>query len=533
MHSPYLESLSKEKKEELINNLYKIQNGKCFICQHDIDLQLQPYEIDHIIPLANQGKDQPSNFALTHKPCNDTKLDGDLKIARILFNLKDIQKKVKNEDKNKQMTLADVLKEYGGSKHEIHYSINNDVFRYTLPEIDNKIYESHIFTDYLSQEKFIFIELPIEYVHHSDLNPRGISNNISKLIKEFNKKNPQLQLGLAILQDNKIKIFDGQHKAVAQIVLGSRTVVLRVFISPDIERLRDTNNAAGSTLKQVAFDRSILRQLNSQLYIDKINQYKKEMKLDEQDCSFSEQELVNFFRGDRDRIKKYIIDNLKESIIKDKDNRLTNFIDVNGKSKERPISNSTIEKTFFPLFIDSKKILSSPMDYKADEGINPRTLEKEQLIRLMNILADQIYCGKFNSEIGVAKIEDKIVKKQDKNISDEHLIAFRMSKEPIMNAWLKYIKDIINAHMCSTKEGIQGIENSLFQVEFDRLLWTHIENFVKNLSLLPLWKDRAMAETYFAGKNNNSYWATVFKTGKTPSGANVLLEPIDWQKMML
>lgn len=532
MTSKYLDSLAKNDKERLVQELYSIQNRKCFICQQEIDLNLQTYNIDHIIPLANKGKDQPENFALTHEFCNKSKLDADLNIARILFKLKNIQKKVTDMDKTKSMTLGDVLTEYGGGKYDITYAIENNIFKYTLPQTDTLVRTCPIFTDHLSKEKFIFIELPIEYIHHSDLNPRGINNNISKLIKEFHKHNPQLHLGLAILQGNKIKVFDGQHKAVAQIVLGSSTIVLRVFISPDIERLRDTNNTAGSTLKQVAFDRSILRQLNSQLYTDKVNQYRKARNLDEQNYSFSEQDLVEFFKGDREKIKKYIIDNLKESVIKNPNNKLTNFIDVNGKSKERPISNSTIEKSFFPLFIDSKKILTTNMDYKADEGLNPRTIEIEQLIQLMNILAEQIYCGKFDSEIGVAKIEDKIVNKKDANITDEHLIAYRMSKEPIMNAWLGYIQDIIKAHIISTKGSLRDTGDSLFQVKFDPVLWEHIENFIKNLVLLPLWKDRSMAETHFAGKNNNIFWKTVFSTGKTPTGALVLAKPLNWQNMI-
>ena len=49
-------------------------------------------------------------------------------------------------------------------------------------------------------------------------------------------------------------------------------------------------------------------------------------------------------------------------------------------------------------------------------------------------------------------------------------------------------------------------DDKLFQTKFDDQLWVNIENFVINLSLLPLWKDRSMASTIFAGKNNYDYW---------------------------
>ena len=44
-----------------------------------------------------------------------------------------------------------------------------------------------------------------------------------------------------------------KHKAVAQILLGTKSLLLRIFISPDIDRLTETNTNAGSVLSQIAF----------------------------------------------------------------------------------------------------------------------------------------------------------------------------------------------------------------------------------------------------------------------------------------
>lgn len=61
------------------------------------------------------------------------------------------------------------------------------------------------------------------------------------MVKEFFKGNPQLHLSLARIVEGKIKIFDGQHKAVAQILLGNRKILLRVFLNPNVDRLIETN----------------------------------------------------------------------------------------------------------------------------------------------------------------------------------------------------------------------------------------------------------------------------------------------------
>ena len=68
--------------------------------------------------------------------------------------------------------------------------------------------------------------LTIEYLYHDEIiNPRGLNSSISLLIKEFHKGNPQLHISLARLNNGKIQIFDGQHKAVAQIMLGVRELI--------------------------------------------------------------------------------------------------------------------------------------------------------------------------------------------------------------------------------------------------------------------------------------------------------------------
>lgn len=88
MASKYLNSLSKETYDKLTERLHSIQNNKCYICGDAIDLKLHNTNIDHIIPLANRGKDSEDNFALTHESCNKSKQDANLDVARVLHKLK-------------------------------------------------------------------------------------------------------------------------------------------------------------------------------------------------------------------------------------------------------------------------------------------------------------------------------------------------------------------------------------------------------------------------------------------------------------
>lgn len=291
MHSKFLESLSKDEYEKLKKDLADIQSNKCYICQKEIDLQLQETDIDHIVPLANRGKDDKSNFAITHASCNRSKKDANLNIARILYRLKTLQDDVLSKE-NRSASLKDLLEQEKGSKFEFKYKIENDEIIYSFSEIsDTNIYKSKIYEDKLSKEKSCFIEVPLEYIFHDDLiNPRGINSSISLLVKEFSKGNPQLHLSLARINNGKIQIFDGQHKAVAQILLGNRNLLLRLFISPNVDRLIETNTNAGSSLRQIAFDKSIMRQLNNTLYYETITKYQNDHNLSNDCFDFSEEQ---------------------------------------------------------------------------------------------------------------------------------------------------------------------------------------------------------------------------------------------------
>lgn len=531
MSSKYLSSLSAEEYKELTIKLWNIQSKTCFICGDQIDLDLHTTNIDHIVPLANKGKDSEENFAVTHESCNKSKQDSDLKIARILHKLKKIQDGTFQKE-GKSASLKHVLDAFGGSRFDFRYKIEGGKLLYSFSESgDNDIHESTIFTDDLSKVKTCFIEMPIEYIHHDELiNPRGINSSISKLIKEFAKENPQLHMCLARFDNNKIKVFDGQHKAVAQILLGTKRILLRIFVDADVDVLTETNTNAGSILRQIAFDKSIMRQLNNTLYLEKIKQYQQDYDLKPDDLSFSEQKLVDYFKGDNANIKKYIIDNLKHTITEAPENKLKDFLDREGKAKDLPISYSAFDKTFLTFFVDNKKILSTPINFKSDEGLNPRELEITQIIQLLNIIADEIYVNRFSPEVGIYRIEDKIIKEQDGDISDNHLIAYRISKEEIMYNWLQFLKAVIKNYFSNTGKFYD--ENSVFQQKFDEQLWTNIRNFIINLRQLPVWKDRSKASTAFTGKKNYDYWKSIFTSGSTPDGVQVLARPLNYVEMI-
>jgi hypothetical protein len=226
-------------------------------------------------------------------------------------------------------------------------------------------------------------------------------------------------------------------------------------------------------------------------------------------------------------MRRYVIDAARDSITHDPNNKLRHYVDYGGKGKERPLSYSTIEKTFYSFFIFGD-VLETPLNYRLEENESPRQLEKDQILRLMNLIADIVYIGQFDPNIGTNKIEYKL--QQGEDIPESHVKAFRLSKEEILYSWLGLVRRLVQNFFLYQGTVVQ--ENKLFQYRFPEPLWDNLDNFVRNLAKMPLWVNRELSLSVFGGKQNYAYWETIFESGLTPQGQRVLPSGIDLMKMI-
>ncbi len=515
-----------EERGDLLKKLFEIQKGRCFIGDETIDLSITPVEIDHIVPRAKGGKDEENNYALVCQYHNRNKSDSDLRVARCMAKYEQIKEQYSDKGPNRP-NLGDFLNEFGGAKAQIKYRIESDTLYYSFPDVNPKSYATPIFSDKLSGMRSIFIEIPIEYLHHdSRINPRAVGSRIRGLIEEFLEKRPQLHiaLGWASLDDKnmKVHIFDGQHKAVAQILLGVKGLSVRVFLEPDLNLLLEANTNAGTFLRQVAFDKATQRFLGTQIYWEKIDQYRKETKRVEDDMGFSEQDLLQYFKGEHRELKRYIIDDVRMAAMHHQENKLKDYVEFGGRASDKPLSYITIERTIFSMFI-CKRPLSTRLDYKFELGENPRQLEKEQLVRLMNIIAEEIYLNKYDFDIGASRVEKDL--RKGKQIPEEHLKSVRMSREEIFYNWLRYVRDLIRRYFLMRGEVIE--EEEFFQKKFSEDLWNMIRKLIRNIASLPLWVNKSLSTSVFGGKQDYDYWKTIFETGRSREGQQILAKPLN------
>lgn len=523
MSSPYLNQLSATERQDLINQLLDTQSGNCFICCEPIDLEIHRnhIDIDHIESLRAGGKDTLENFAVSHDSCNRSKQSSDLRVARRLAYFDKIAKSIASQ--NRSPNLGDILTEHEGAKYHLPVTVDGTSLRTSFPDLgQNALLTFPIYEDQISGFRYSFLNLPIEYLHHDDhINPRAIGSNLRKLVEEFHKKFPQLHIALGWITTShgdgmKVKIFDGQHKAAAQILLGARHLPVRVFIDPNTDVLLAANTNAGTTLRQVAFDKSVQRSLGSSLLSDRIDRYRRDCGRGPDDENFSERDLVKHFKGESKEMKRYVIDSVRNRVTRHPENKLRDYIEYGGRSAQMPFSYSTVEKTFYSFFIYSD-LLETPFNFRVEEGENPRQLEIEQLVRLMNIIAEKIYIGKFDPSLGTKRIEHNVYKGKD--VPEPHLCAFRMAREEVLYNWLGHVRALVSNYFTLTTGKIID-ERKLFQYTIPEACWENIKNFIDALMRLPLWVNKDLASSVFGGKRNYDYWHSIFENGHTPPPAS-------------
>ena len=533
--SRYLASLNAEQRDQLEQRLSQRQNGRCFICNGAIDFVLHSgqLDVDHIEPLLENGLDGENNFALTHASCNRSKGASNLQVARRLAEFERIQEQARESGK-RGADLGSVLSSYSGGTAELRLQVEDGRVKYSLPHHgDNAIHSARMMHDKLSGMNTFVAQFPLEYLHHDDrINPRSIGSNIRGLIAEFLAKRPQLHVALgwwapdpekaAEQRSGKLKLFDGQHKAAAQILLGVRELPVRVFVEPDTNVLLQANTNAGGKLRQVAFDAAVMRHLGSTLYIERVRRYRQMRGLPEGDYSFSELDLVRFFRGEHREMTRYIVDAQRDWITHDSTNKLLEFVEWAGKSGARPMAYPTIERSFFKEFLLSKA-LDAPIDEGLEQGSNPRQLEREQLVRIMSLVAEVFFVNHWDPEIGGRRLENRI--QGGDNFPDGHLRAWRLAREEVMANIVRWVRMVISNYFAYSMKVVA--EDRLLHERLPDEVWDSIRNLLESLAGLPCWIDRNLSVTVFGPKQNRDYWEKIFKTGQDPSGIQVLAQPLD------
>ena len=415
------------------------QHGRvCFANGHLIP-EGESVHFDHIRAYAKGGPSEINNIAPMCPDHNRAK--GTLPLFDFRIRL-ELETFFKSGDR---LTLGDLLHHLRSEGSILNYGLPISVqqngnylkIESSLMSQSYPVYECPI-----TGWKYFYARLPIDILDSDDdkdkvagLQPRYlIFDKVFSLFRHF-QISPVLQPSLGRIVDNRIKLFDGQHKAAALLWNAHQQLECKIYVNPDLRRLNQTNISAHDKFAQTRFYASIMvLKLGSQFGVD-FETYKN---LEDGQVK-SEEGFMNYLRRN-DNLTKGEVNNrfrsfLYNSILEDENNRLTRLVShTNRPTDERPITMNSLANSLFANFL-----YRQPVDDNMATDAYMRSAEIATIVKLMNML-NELALSQWNAKAGK---NDDIQRKLE-----------RLIRSRFMKAWSEMLKDAI----CTKLEIFDGDE---------------------------------------------------------------------------
>lgn len=437
--------------------ILKRQDMRCFIDGHPLQPD-EAIEFDHIRAFAEGGESAISNIGAVCKKHNREK--GTLSLAEYRDRLAlsrffaDARKRRLDD-----LLLERLGKGAYGQPLQIELTQDRAVLFLDAGRFDTPLAECPA-----TSEKYFFAMLPVKSLRNDvELQPRPLE--LGRVWELYRHLLTRTQLAPAVcrLVGQSVLLFDGQHKAAAQVWAGRDRVDCKVYIEPDVRRLKETNLVAHDKLRQMPFYTSTL-----------IEKYAAMASEDWQDFLSvagpkTEVAFVDFVRSranlSRAEAVKRVRSMIYQNIIENRDNLLRDYIAEENRGRRNPLTMSRLQKTFFAEFI-----APPPLDDEFETEGYHRESERTNVTRLFNLIVKSCLEGKWAPE---------------RNDAD-HKTAERQFSAGALRAWVPFLRDAIAAglQLFEDQERRRILYRELTDTDFDM-----IEKLLKRLFAHKVWVD--------------------------------------------
>lgn len=524
-----LDSLTREEREALIDRLWRRQGSCSYISTRPIDLTVDAVDIDHIVSLDRGGIDSESNWGLVLRTENRSKGNRDLQLMRYIYEFR--QQRDEYLSRKRDFTLGDALNEFYPERKRVKAEISENVIKISFRDRgETKRLQFPLLVDQVDRTTKSFVGmLPFAILYHDTaINPRSIVD-LEPMIQEFYNKNPQLLPSLAIMEvdddgDGRILVFDGQHKAAAQLYVRGPRLLVRVFVNADRPKIKRTNFRAHTSLAQIHFPQLISDKVGHDLFALEFEPFLETADWDEEsENSFLKREEI---AEEYQEYRRYLANWLKYRTLvghEGEKHEILSYVEtVSARSRKYPLSYDTLTKTFLRL------LLQSPSRDRFSISQKHRELELENLQKLMEIYVEEVLDGKFDLAKGIYKLEQNLLEDAD-SIHDNHLIAYRMCRSPAMVVWIQELKKAI-ARLLKSRDKYykaEWSEKRVLWAEIAEPEWRTIRNMIRVVAMHQVWRQKENREVLSAlGANRQMDWKDILLDGRLPGREERFFDPL-------
>jgi hypothetical protein len=404
--------ISEKEKEEVL----KIHGRVCFVTGHPIGPD-EKFQYHHIKPYSDERLTHIDNIAPVceehHKHVGT-------------MSLQEFRDKLKMEEffkGSEQRRLDDVLEEKTETfGQKIAYKIDGgSQICVTFFDGTNATFPLHECP--ATGTKFFHALIPSTNIKNdSDLQPRPLEPKRMWELYRHLLTNTQLAASICRLVEGQVLLFDGQHKAAAQIWLGRPTIECKVYIEPDPRRLKETNLAAHEKLRQMPFYTSTLIRKYGDIFGTDWEEYVSYQGAKTEDS------FVRFLASSKGKTRAEAIKEIRMALIKDilessePKNKIMEFIAEENRTRKNPLTYHVLQLTFFHEFV-----VPPPLKVEIESTDDFRKQERNNVIKLLNIMAEETLIGHWNPQLNDA----------------EHKKTERLYSSGALRAWVPLLKDVI------------------------------------------------------------------------------------------
>jgi len=429
----------------------------CFINGHPIESETD-LEFDHIQPVDAGGPTEINNLAPVCRAHNRQKRTMSLSEYRDYLALQSFF------DPQKSRYLDDVVSAKGfRAGQRLQYEISDEtvcLYFETGPQ------SLSLYRCPTTSWQYFYALIPVQYLKNDkDLQPRALRQQSMWALYRHFARNTQLAPSICRFDDaGDLLLFDGQHKAAAQVWAGRRAVECKVYVRPAALQLKETNLEAHQTYRQMAFYSYELMKKYADICGENWAEYTalKGTK--------SEKGFVDFLVGEKGmtvaKARREVAQAIHWRILRAPGNKLAPYVSETTRTRSAPLTYSRIEKTIFTLLLSP---IPSSVEFESDDDL--RAVEEANLVELMNVIAEEGLIDQWNPEAGDAA----------------HQKTERIFSAGAVRAWVRIVRDVLNAYLQLYLKGPEEINRVLYRrLTEDDLTW--IRKFVRQVFSHPVWQ---------------------------------------------
>jgi hypothetical protein len=371
------EKLPASERQNASAELWQKSGGKCALCSLPLDLETKDSVVaDHRVAEAKDGKTVLSNLYLAHRSCNSSRQHLDFEVAQPLIRFRSVAEQ-------KPVTFDIVIDDYipEPNRELVTYSESANVVEVLF---GHQKVQAPLCVDPATGVKYFFLDVPVRYIHNdTEIQPRVIMpGHVRKLALDFLERPVHEPSNCRLVKKGPetgcLLQFDGQHKTTAQILIGRKTVPMKVYVEPTIDMLQALVIKIQQEIKKQPLTKSdtlakigdvVKRILDS--YEEKLGTHRSEKGL-----------IAKQPKNEQKEVKKLYFNELRRIIFFDEENRLSKA--VGPSVKNRPTTDKVVvDKIITPLMYS--QLLDSDMDESGE-----RDTERTNIIFVLNAISDRM-----------------------------------------------------------------------------------------------------------------------------------------------